>query len=245
VFRTSKRAIHKIFSAFGYRIVPIKAYRPTWDLEHFFPLLQKFGFAPKNIWDVGANHGDWTRQALRYFPDCSFTLMEPQNLKHNVQDLIDHGDKIFWIGAGAGDQSGTMSFHLCPSDESSTLVPRTDQDTIGHLEIPVMTLNEVLLRFRLAVPELLKIDAEGFDLRVLEGATDLLGKTEIVLVEAAVGQRDFENTASTVIQAMDRHGYRLIDITDINRSSSHGVLWLCELAFLRKSSNLLLSASKY
>jgi hypothetical protein len=34
-------------------------------------------------------------------------------------------------------------------------------------------------------------------------------------------------------------GYRLIDITSLERSPKHGVLWLCELAFLRKGSLLL------
>ena len=33
------------------------------------------------------------------------------------------------------------------------------------------------------LPEMVKIDAEGFDLKVLAGASDLLGKTDIFLVE--------------------------------------------------------------
>jgi len=32
---------------------------------------------------------------------------------------------------------------------------------------------------------------------------------------------------------------RLIDITRLDRSSKYGVLWLCELAFLRIESGLL------
>jgi hypothetical protein len=92
---------------------------------------------------------------------------------------------------------------------------------------------------------MLKIDAEGLDLQVLEGATQLLGTTEIVLAEATIGQLDLENTAGAVIQAMDGYGYRLIDITDLNRSPAYGVLWLCEFAFLLKSSRLLERASSY
>jgi len=33
---------------------------------------------------------------------------------------------------------------------------------------------------------------------------------------------------------MENTGYQLMDITDMNRSPKHGVLWLCELAFIRK-----------
>ena len=44
---------------------------------------------------------------------------------------------------------------------------------------------------------------------------------------------------------MSDHDYRLIDLTDMNRSPKHGVLWLTELAFLRRSSPLLDGASSY
>ena len=42
---------------------------------------------------------------------------------------------------------------------------------------------------------------------------------------------------------MAKAGYNLMDITDLNRSPKHGVLWLCELAFLREGSPLLDAAT--
>jgi hypothetical protein len=44
---------------------------------------------------------------------------------------------------------------------------------------------------------------------------------------------------------MDEAGYRVVDITDINRSPRHGVLWLCELAFLRNASPLFTNVTSY
>ena len=92
---------------------------------------------------------------------------------------------------------------------------------------------------------MVKIDAEGLDLKVLAGASELIGKTEIFLMEASIGQADFANTALAVIEKMSDVGYRLIDITDMNRSPIHGVLWLCEFVFLRTGSKLLDSAVRY
>ena len=94
-----KRAVQILLSTFGYKLVPADNYRPSWNLVHFFPLLKSFGFAPRHIWDVGANRGDWTRTAIRYFPDSEYTLLEPQdNLKKNLDDLIrrgiDHMDTV-------------------------------------------------------------------------------------------------------------------------------------------------------
>jgi hypothetical protein len=44
---------------------------------------------------------------------------------------------------------------------------------------------------------------------------------------------------------MAEHGYRLIDITELNRSPKHNVLWLSKLAFLRNASRLLAHATSY
>jgi hypothetical protein len=124
-------------------------------------------------------------------------------------------------------------------------VPRTERDSVRTVEVPLRTLNEIVASSGLPIPAMVKIDAEGLDLKVLAGASELVGKTEIFLMEASIGQADFANTALAVIEKMSQAGYRLIDITDMNRSPSHGVLWLCEFVFLRTGSKLLDSATRY
>ena len=44
---------------------------------------------------------------------------------------------------------------------------------------------------------------------------------------------------------MAHAGYRILDITDLNRSPKYGVLWLCEVAFLRNGSHLLDGVNSY
>ena len=92
---------------------------------------------------------------------------------------------------------------------------------------------------------MVKIDAEGFDLKVLNGASELFDKTEIFLAECAMVPQDQENTAFAIIQKMADSGYYLIDITDSNRSPMWGILWLCEFAFLHKRSHLFEAAKSY
>ena len=166
------------------------------SLQRFFPLLKRSGFAPKHIWDVGANHGNWTRSAIRYFPNAEYTLIEPQDaLKAHVQDLISRGHKLRWISAGAGDRAGTLPLYIATLDHSSSFldVPRIKEEAAQRVEVPMRTLNGIRATFSLPVPDMLKIDAEGLDLKVLEGATDLLGRTEIVLAEGSICQLDLEN----------------------------------------------------
>jgi len=237
-----KRAVQRLVGMVGYKLVTLEAALPSWGLTHFFPLLQRFGFAPQQIWDVGANRGDWTRAAVRYFPNAEYTLIEPQdNLKASLADLIQSSHKIRWVNAGAGNEPGVLPLFISAKDQSSSFLDssRIKGDAVRKIEVPVRTLNEIRASLSLPVPEMLKVDAEGFDLKVLQGASDFVGATEIILVEAAIGQLDLENSARTVINAMDDYGYRLLDITDLHRGPSQGVLWLCEFAFLRKDSHLL------
>jgi hypothetical protein len=48
----------------------------------------------------------------------------------------------------------------------------------------------------------------------------------------------FENTVMTVVNAMDAYGYKLFDITDLNRPFANNVLWLVELMFVLKGGEL-------
>jgi FkbM family methyltransferase len=244
-----KRLIHSILGKFGYRIVRINdGPRPSEGLNPFFALLKKLGFAPKHIIDVGANRGLWTREAIKYFPDARYTLVEPQDhLKSYIQDLLDGGCRIQWINAGAGDKSVSLRFTVASRDDSSTFALTAEearQAGFPQTIVEIRTLNQIAAAAGPPLPEMVKIDAEGFDLRVLAGASELLGKTDLFLVEAAVCSGS-ENSVAEVVKFMAGAGYRLIDVTDLNRSPKHGVLWLTELAFLRNASPLLDGVTSY
>jgi FkbM family methyltransferase len=254
----------QLFQAFlgtlGYRLVRLQNIRNTantntaYGLDSFFSLLKERGFAPKHVVDVGANHGNWTRAALRYFPDAYYTLVEPQDyLRTHVQDLLTRdGSRIRWIGTGAGDKPGTLPFSIAHRDDSSSFAPTPEAAKAARMrqiEVPVTTLNEIIRTSDAPFPDMVKIDAEGFDLRVLAGASELVGKTDIFLLEATICAKisghDFENTLRNVMQTMGQSGYRILDITDLNRSPKYGVLWLCEVAFLRNASHLLDGVDSY
>jgi len=246
-----KGIVHSALRRAGYRIVRIEPEeRSSYGagLGAFFSMLKGHGFAPAQVMDVGANRGRWTREAIRFFPEASYTLVEPQdNLKSHVQDLMSQGYKIRWVNAGAGDKAGKLRFTVAQRDDSSTFVLTEDEAQRAGMQqvtVEVKTLNEVAAEAGAGTPDMVKIDAEGFDLKVLAGATELFGKTDIFLVEACVCS-PCENKLLEVVKRMADAGYRLIDITDLNRSPKHGVLWLCELAFLRNGSRLLEGMTSY
>ena len=208
-------------------------------LEVFFRNIEGMGFTPKHIIDIGANHGTWTRETLKYFPHANYTLVEPQAwLKPSLQDLLDSNSKITFNPFGAGAKSGSFMFTIVDRDDSCSFRYTEEEAKAGgfkQVEIPIVTLNEIQQKYNsLPFPDMVKIDAEGLDIEVLDGASHLLGKTEVFLMEASVFCKEFDNTVLKMVKYMDDKGYNLFEITDLNRPVKPNVLWLVELAFVKK-----------
>lgn len=192
--------------------------------------------------DVGANHGRWTRAAMEYFPEADYLLVEPQaHLVASVRDLLAAGRSIRWFPVGVGGIAGRRMLTIAPDDVSSNFGMTAEQArTHGYsqADVDVVTIDALVRDSGGMVPEMVKIDVEGMELEVLGGARSLLGRTEVFFLEAAVCATGIANTLSAIVGRMESEGYQVFDITDLNRSPTHGVLWLCELVFLRNGSSI-------
>lgn len=220
---------------------PVHIHPPT-QLENCFDALARLGFKPKCLVDVGANHGNWTRTALRYFPDSEVVMVEPQEwLRADVEDLLQANARLHWVTAGASNQQGTLRLTLAERDDSSNFLV-SEEDAVARglrqVEVPVTTVKALVEKLTLPAPDIIKIDAEGLDLKVLEGCGSLLGSTDLFFVEASLLPKAKDNAFVEVVDFMKRRGYALFDVTDLNRSPNCGALCLMELAFVLEGSRL-------
>ena len=216
--------------------------------DPFFSCLKSLGYQPKHIVDVGANRGNWTRTAIKYFPDALYSLFEPQEkMREAVADLLLH-ESIEFHCLGAGPVTSTMLLTQHERDDSHTFA-LTEQQALefgfDQVEIPVVALDNFFANRNLPKVDILKIDAEGWDLEVLQGAEKTVASADIVLMEATVMNPVFKNTVPLVIERMGQLGFILYDITDLNRTAKHEALWLVELAFIRKNGSLHAAAEIY
>ena len=202
----------------------------------FFQCIKNLGFNPSHIVDVGANRGTWTRNALQYFPDPYYSLFEPQAyLSASFTDLLKN-PKIKFHAKGVGASSGMMDLTTSDRDDSfsfSFTAEQAEAFGVRQVKAPVITLDEYLPTLGLPQPELVKIDAEGWDLEVLKGAESTIANAEVILMEAAVMNKFFRNTFTDVIREMSERGFVVFDITDLNRTQKHNALWLVEIAFVK------------
>lgn len=211
-------------------------------LDTFFTTSRNMGFEPTHILDVGANHGTWTRNTLHYFPNAHYSLFEPQKwLKKSFVDILSQNPKVKFYPVGAGEKNGVFNFTLHSRDDSSSFRYKSEEaKSLGleQIKVDIVTLNDFVKNSELPIPELVKIDAEGLDIQVLNGADFLFGKTEVFMVEGGVSNKEFDNSLLYLMNYMDSIGYRLFDITDLNRPFPIKLLWLVEVVFVKKNGIL-------
>jgi len=215
--------------------------------DPFFWSLVQIGFKPRNVVDVGANRGSWSRTAMRYFPEAQFTLFEPQGELLQGSDLEGNvRARIFAMGAGP--RTSTMKLSKHERDDSFSFALSEDEAARQgreQVEAPVVALDEFLRQQEIPYPDMLKIDAEGWDLEVLKGAEKCVVTAEIVLLEAAVMNKSFDNNFVRVVLEMESRGFVVFDITDLNRTPKTNALWLVEVAFVKKGGKLDNAISNY
>jgi FkbM family methyltransferase len=154
--------------------------------------------------------------------------------------------KIEYAGVGDFDGSAAFSFHQ-RDDSCSFLYDAEEAARLGMPQetLPICRLDTAMATSPFGPPQMIKIDAEGLDLTVLAGGPQAIAGAEIVLVEATVACAAYPNTVAIVFAKMDALGFRLFDITDLNRTPERRVLWLIEAVFVRKDAELASKVQVY
>jgi FkbM family methyltransferase len=139
--------------------------------------------------DVGANVGDWIDMfASRMTLPGHAILFEPNpeaaaKLRNRV--LPNHDLKVEIQERAVSDMVGTAEFFMEPdAGETSSLVKVHIRSLARVVAVPITTLDDVMAaRGMGCFIDMLKIDAEGYDLRVLMGARRLLEARRIGAIQ--------------------------------------------------------------
>ena len=205
-------------------------------MEAFLGHLQIVGFKPTCILDVGANRAEWSRLAQKHFPGAKFILIEPQSeLIDELKSFCAGAPGSEWKLAGAGSAAGEMELTVWPNNAQSSLVFQPDGNgSFEHRRIPIITIDSLFGEQR-ELPQLAKLDIQGFELEALAGATKLFGHTDCFIVEVNLYQRVANVPLfSDVVSFFDERGYKVYDVPGELRRPLDNALWQVDLAFVRK-----------
>lgn len=208
--------------------------------------IKERGFVPRGIIDIGANKGHWAVMAAEVFPNANVIMIEPQDeMKAPLEELCARNKRLRFVQAGAGKECGELVQTIWPDLAGSSFLPQVDQDALkkGTQRLtPVTTIDKILENYPEFIPDMIKLDIQGFEIEALRGAVSAFGKTELFVMETSL----FEFCASMPLTSdcvlfMKERGYELYDITSYLRRPFDGALGQVDLVFAKKDGVLRVS----
>ncbi len=187
--KVMKKIIKGLIHRVGYDILPL-THGPgkiRTSIGESCSLMRSLGFQPKTVIDVGVASG--TMEICCAFPESYFLLIEP--LKEFESDLkaILERYKGSYVLAAAGSSSGQVKFNVHDYAPTGSSLYRESMGTEadGHeITVPMIRIDDILKDKQLNGSYLIKVDVQGAELDVLEGAQEALLEAEAVILEVSL-----------------------------------------------------------
>jgi FkbM family methyltransferase len=146
---------------------------------------------PQTVIDIGVNMGQFFHLAYRLFPQAQMWGIEPfRPLFDKIQRIYSGISRVQLECCACGKIDGETDFYISTdSQNSSTHTPtlsffeeRPENEIIGKEKVPLYRLDSLVESC--SGPILLKIDVQGAELDVLEGADEVWDRIAYIIIEA-------------------------------------------------------------
>jgi FkbM family methyltransferase len=195
------------------------------------------GFSPKSIVDVGAFEGEWSKIARSIWPNARLEMVEPNEKQYPIltpmmTTLKAHLHQEL-LGAEEGQEA---AFYIMGSgssifEERGSISQNKEIRRLKTLDTILPDLDGI---------DLLKIDAQGYELEILKGAERLLPKTAAIILEVALIQMNQgAPLLHEVLTFMKARGFISYEILEFHRRLLDGALVQIDILFIREGSHLV------
>lgn len=185
----SVRKIEKILLMlrFVWRFPRVKGGWPKY--EYLKPWLADLG--PATVVDIGVNHGQFLHLATRLWPDADIVGVEPNAaLAAKAAALYRTKGNVRIDSCAVGAENGEIDLFVTANDQNSSIhAPspafhddRADDGVVRTEPVALRRLDALL--DGVAGPMLVKIDVQGAELEVLQGAGDRLDDISVIIIES-------------------------------------------------------------
>lgn len=178
------------------------------------------------IFDVGAYRGDMVQIYDELFPNAVIHAFEPSASSFEIlETVVDNKKNIIPHRLAFGDEEGTALLNINKYLPTNSLLASHENasyywgknllDTNLQEAISVSTIDMFCTKEAITKIDILKLDTQGSEYYVLEGALTMLSKQkigliymEIILVDTYIGQRALPE----ITDFLAKFGYRLFNI---------------------------------
>ncbi len=155
------------------------------QIEHFLNVLREDDI----LYEIGGHIGTWSVFMAQRLTAGRLVVFEPEprNNDRLAKNLaLNSLSNVSLMKVAASDENGTAGFgvHARNSDGRHSLVLNDAHANV--IQVPTLRLDDAPATLNVPPPTALKIDCEGAELRVLQGATGLLasGQIKTIFIEA-------------------------------------------------------------
>jgi FkbM family methyltransferase len=196
------------------------------------------GLSPQTVIDVGAAHG--TPPLYDLFPEARFILLEPLDEFAPALNEIARGLKhAECLVAAVTSKPGRVVLNVHPDLMGSSLCKEEEGAHVDGIErtVPAVTLNDVCAERGTRPPYLIKVDTQGSELQVLEGADRIMAETDVIVLEASLfGFFKGGPQILDILLYMKERGFILYDVFDLQYRPLDGAMAQVDLAFVQERS---------
>jgi FkbM family methyltransferase len=170
-----------------------------------------------SVIDVGAHTGEFASAVRAVLPEAHVYAFEPlPDCCSKLQSRLGRNTSLQAFQVALGDGQGSVEFWRSSFAKSSSVLRMSSLHqeafpwSAGNesMKVPLQALDDYADKMELTPKTLLKIDVQGYEDRVLRGATRILQQVHYVLVEVSVsplyeGQAQFH----TIYELLVRSGF--------------------------------------
>ena len=204
-----KKITNYFLNKFGYKISKIRTY-------NFNPIFKKFEKKNNNIIiDVGTNRGQSIENFLKIYTNYEIHCFEPLNdLYKDLTKKYGHNKNIYLNNCALGEKNQESKFFKYHNHANSSFNKPIDGSDWEkkkkkmlnkeklieeEFEVKILKLDEYFKTNQLKFIDLLKIDTQGYEDKVLNGSNEILknNKIKFIMVEFIMGNQ-YENRLNII-----------------------------------------------
>jgi FkbM family methyltransferase len=217
---------------------------PESEMDRALQHLVEKQFMPKVILDIGAAKGCWSLRAGTLFREAEFFMIDPLiESEESLRSMCKADPRYKYILIAVGDEAGHQRMNITPDCDGSTLLDYYSRAQSSRQRlVPVATVDQLLSEGRIKPPDLVKIDVQGYEIRVLQGGLKLFDTAEVFIIETNLFKFMPEcPRAHEIIPAMSQKDFFLFDLAGSLRRPFENDLAQLDMVFVSAKSPMVSS----
>lgn len=234
-----KKLLQKLINIFGYKVSKIKTIEKH-DLDKIIKFINNK--EKSIIFDVGANKGQSIKRFKKIYKDSVIHSFEPGGIEcDKIKSKYGNDKNVFINNVGVGEKKESLEFNINANTthssfkqllENTTWIKKRskvqnikdDKYTVSKEIKQIISLDDYALENKINLIDVLKIDTQGYEDKVIAGAKNLIkgNKIKIIQIEIIFSEI-YENPLNIydIEKFLIPNGYKLFGFSNAGSLVSH------------------------